>query len=511
MTKKSILPFIILALGISLSCSAQITVIQDITCNGQSNGAIIASPAGWGTAPYSYLWNTTDTTQALHNLPAGNYTVTITDNLGTDSICSLTLSQPDPIIVTVILLTPSDCDGHNNGAINVAVIGGIPPYTFQWREITSDSIYNTQNLSNIRGGNYQLTLTDTWGCVKITNVIVPNLAFVPVSFIIDSFVCNGLTGSVMMQADSAAPGNFFTYSWSSPYNTGTFTSTNLIFGTSTSFLAGTYLITTIENATGCANYSNVIIDQTATPLVVSETVVHNMCFGDMAGSITLVATGGMPLPDYQCAWTGPGGFTSVAFSIAGLSSGNYIYTVDDDSACTFSGTVLIEPSMPIQGVITLIGVTCEEGQYGQAVASFSGGSGLLNYLWSSGETTPDLTLPYPGTFILTITDGLGCQAIDSVTVMDGQEICLLIPNMVTANGDAINDVFTVKGACDLDEFLMVIYNSEGENVFSSADCNATWDPLSDTKTASNTVFYYYIRVSKGGQVYEYKNSININY
>jgi hypothetical protein len=245
--------------------------------------------------------------------------------------------------------------------------------------------------------------------------------------------------------------------------------------------------------------------------VVSETVVHNMCFGDMAGSITLVATGGMPLPDYQCAWTGPGGFTSVAFSIAGLSSGNYIYTVDDDSAWTFSGTVLIEPSMPIQGVITLIGVTCEEGQYGQAVASFSGGSGLLNYLWSSGETTPDLTLPYPGTFILTITDGLGCQAIDSVTVMDGQEICLLIPNMVTANGDGINDVFTVKGACDLDEFLMVIYNSEGGNVFSSIDCNATWDPLSDTKTASNTVFYYYIRVSKGGQVYEYKNSININY
>ena len=493
------------------TAKAQILVLHDIPCTGQNSGALIAAPAGWGTSPYRYLWNTGDTTQVVHNLVAGIYSVIITDSLGADSTFAFTLSAPDSLRLNIVSITPSDCDGHNNGAAAVAANGGIAPYTFQWNELSTDSVYTGAAVGPVRGGNYKVVVMDSWGCISDTLLVIPNLAVVPVSFVIDSFVCNGLTGSVRVQADNAAAGNYFTYSWTTPFVTENFTTNDSVFYDSGNFLAGSYLITTTELATGCANYSMVTIGQTAAPLVVSSTVIHNQCYSDLIGSISLAATGGLPLPDYECIWTGPAGFTSTSFSIAGLASGDYVYTVSDDSACSISGTIRIEPFVPLQGHVSLNGVSCDEGVYGQAAASFSGGSGILNYLWSNGETTPMINLSTPGTFFLTVTDSRGCQLIDSVTVSDGQEICLIIPNMITPNGDGFNDVLKIGGACDMDDYLLKIFTSEGEEVFTTTDCKAEWNPLDEYKFAASVVLYIYIHIDKGGKSMEYKKSLNINF
>ncbi len=497
--------------GMSSRVNAQIQVLHDIPCYGQNTGALIAAPANWGTAPYTFVWSTSDTTQAIHDLFAGTYGLTITDSLGVDSTFVLTLGSPDSLAMALASVLSSDCDGHNNGAVNITATGGVAPYTFVWTAVDFDSIYTTQNIAGVRGGDYVVRITDTWGCTADMNVNIPNLAVVPVSFVIDSFVCNGLMGSMMVQADNAGVGSYYNYSWNTPFDTISITSTDTSFNASGNFLAGTYIVTTLELATGCANYAQILINQSATPLVVSQAVVHNQCFSDMIGSITLAATGGDPLPDYHCIWTGPGGFTSTAFTITGLVSGDYAYVVSDDSACNLAGTVRVEPFVPLQGSVSLTGVSCDEGLYGQALATYSGGSGILNYLWSSGENTAAVSLTAPGTYILTVTDSRGCAMTDSVTVSEGQEICLLIPNMITANGDGFNDVFKIGGACDMDEFTATIYTNEGTQVFSSTDCNMSWDPLASDKTASGTVFYVYLRISKGGRVVEYKNSLNVNY
>jgi len=511
MNKHLTLIFLAIVMAVSFRSAAQIQILNDITCNGHSTGTLMATPGGWGTAPYYYLWSTADTSQIVHNLPAGTYSLTITDSLFIDSVFFVTLSQPAAIDINPAVVTPSDCDGHNNGAVSITVTGGVGPYSFLWTETQTDSVYTTQNISNVRGGNYMLNITDTWGCTNTFNIPIANIRDIPVGFVIDSFVCNGLLGTVEVQADSADSLNYFTYNWSTPYNSSSFTSNDSVFSASTSFLAGTYLITTVENLTGCANYSWIVIDQTPAPLVVTETVVHNQCFGDLTGSIALTPTGGLALPDYHVVWSGPLGFTSVAFSVGALTSGDYNYTVSDDSACSFSGTVRIEPLMPLQGSISLTGVSCVEGQYGTAVANFSGGSGLLSYLWSDNENTTSIPLLAPGTYSVSVTDSRGCQRTDSVKVHDGQEICLFIPNMVTANGDGFNDVFRIDGACIMDEFYIALYTPDGKNVFHSNNCNFAWDPLAYLETSSGSVYYYYIRVSNGGTTVEYKNSLNINY
>lgn len=491
--------------------SAQINVLHDIQCNGANTGALIASPSGWGTAPYSFVWSTTATTQSVHDLTAGTYFVTITDNLGSDSVFSALLTEPTAVLITPGAVTPSDCDGHNNGSAAASASGGVAPYTYRWQELTSDSLYYTASIGPVRGGTYLITATDIWGCFDTALMVIPNLWSVPVSFTIDSFVCNGLLGAMSVRADSADSANYYTYTWSSKYSSNTFLTNDSVFSTGGSFPAGEYLITTWEMATGCANYSWIIIDQTDAPLVVTESAVHNQCYGDNTGTVTLFPTGGLPLPGYHCVWSGPDGFASTAFTIGGLASGDYSYVVTDDSACSFSGTVRIEPLMPLQGALTLTGVSCDEGRYGEAVANFSGGSGMLSYLWSGGETTTSVPLIAPGLYSVTVTDMRGCVISDSVAVDEGDEICLYIPNMVTANGDSYNDIFRVEGACEMDEFTVTIFTADGKEVFTSEDCSFNWNPLDYRKSPAGTVFYYYIRVAHGARVAEYKNSINVNY
>ncbi|MCX6200092.1 MAG: PKD domain-containing protein [Bacteroidetes bacterium] len=65
---------------------------------GNSDGSVTANPSG-GSGPYTYLWNTGSQLQTLLNIPAGTYTVTVTDNAGCSKVSSITISSPNGIAI----------------------------------------------------------------------------------------------------------------------------------------------------------------------------------------------------------------------------------------------------------------------------------------------------------------------------------------------------------------------------------------------------------------------------
>ena len=85
----------------------------DVSCAGQTNGSIDISTTG-GTAPISYLWNTTATTQDLSNLSVGTYSVTATDVNGCTDDIQVSIIQI-PSIVTSTIVTNVLCNGQSNG------------------------------------------------------------------------------------------------------------------------------------------------------------------------------------------------------------------------------------------------------------------------------------------------------------------------------------------------------------------------------------------------------------
>ncbi|HRF40320.1 MAG TPA: SprB repeat-containing protein, partial [Saprospiraceae bacterium] len=83
-------------------------------CVGASTGTLTASATG-GTAPYSYLWNTGATTPAIANLPAGTYSVTVTDLEGCTATGSYTFFQA-PVLEVTIAGSTVVCGQENGGA-----------------------------------------------------------------------------------------------------------------------------------------------------------------------------------------------------------------------------------------------------------------------------------------------------------------------------------------------------------------------------------------------------------
>lgn len=77
--------------SVSDASSVAVTFSTTNPTQGNSDGAITANPTG-GTSPYTYNWSNGSQNQTITNLPAGTYTVTITDNTGCTKVSSTTIA-----------------------------------------------------------------------------------------------------------------------------------------------------------------------------------------------------------------------------------------------------------------------------------------------------------------------------------------------------------------------------------------------------------------------------------
>jgi len=148
---------------------------------GNSNGVIIATVNG-GTFPYSYQWDDANnqTNAAAVNLPAGQYTVNVTDNNGCIYSEMEEIFSSDSILIASIVAS-SSCNTTADGSIEIAVTGGISPYTLEW-----DSGDTTLIIENTPAGIYSLQVTDAAGCILNESITVAaessNCLIIPTAF-----------------------------------------------------------------------------------------------------------------------------------------------------------------------------------------------------------------------------------------------------------------------------------------------------------------------------------------
>ncbi len=134
------------------------TDVTNVLCNGGSDGDIDLTVSG-GTPGYTYLWSYQGrTTEDLINVPAGTYTVTITDAAGCKKIVSATIAQPTSLSLSATV-TDVACNGGSNGAINLMIAGGTPDYTFLW-----SNGQTSEDVNGLTAGTYTVTVTDDHGC-----------------------------------------------------------------------------------------------------------------------------------------------------------------------------------------------------------------------------------------------------------------------------------------------------------------------------------------------------------
>ncbi|MDP1726914.1 MAG: gliding motility-associated C-terminal domain-containing protein [Bacteroidota bacterium] len=175
--------FIVINTRDSLSVNAIFTT--DLKCYGDSNGSVGIIVQG-GYPPYNISWNTVpvQTGNIAINLKAGIYMATITDTSNKSIAVSVTINEPLPLSA-VNSNTEPKCYGNFNGSININVNGGTPPYTYFWN---TGSIM--KDLANISSGNYNVTITDSNGCILQKSVTLSEPAPLSISAVtIKDVVC----------------------------------------------------------------------------------------------------------------------------------------------------------------------------------------------------------------------------------------------------------------------------------------------------------------------------------
>lgn len=477
---------------------ALVDSVSNILCNGGTTGGIYISVTG-GTAPYSYLWSTGDTTQDITGITAGTFTVAIVDSKGCSTAAGATISQPLPLFLSIASYQNLNCFNDSSGAIDVTVSGGVPPYSFAWSEGSiSEDIYG------LDAGAYSVTVTDANGCVQSISQTLTEPTLISTSVTAVNVTCAGAqNGSVDLTVSGGTPG--YNYLWSNGLTTqdlngvggGTYTVvvtdskgcnavntatvneglplsviatvTNILCNGNTNgaiditvsggatpytyawsngsanedlnnLSAGVYTVT-VTDANGCSATASYTITQPAALTVVLAGHADVSCFGGNNGSIDINVYGGTPL--YTYSWSN----AAVSEDLNGLVTGTYTVTVNDANACsaTFS-TTITQPAV-LALTLSKTDVTCPGAANGSVDLSVSGGVSPYTYLWNNGTTTQDLSSITGGSYTVIVTDANACTAAATIVVNEG--LPLVITGVVTnvlCNGNATGGVdITVTG------------------------------------------------------------------
>jgi gliding motility-associated-like protein len=132
--------------------------VQAVLCHADRNGSVQVTGHTGINPIQSYTWSTGGTDTSLTDLPAGSYSVTLTDDKGCTGSETVLVSEPAPL--TVQLNTKElVCAGDTNGNIEAVPTGGTPTYEYLW---SNNQV--GQTISQLSAGVYNLTLTDANGC-----------------------------------------------------------------------------------------------------------------------------------------------------------------------------------------------------------------------------------------------------------------------------------------------------------------------------------------------------------
>ncbi|MBK8192267.1 MAG: SprB repeat-containing protein [Lewinellaceae bacterium] len=120
-----------------------------------------------------------------------------------------------------------------------------------------------------------------------------------------------------------------------------------------------------------------------------------------------------------------------------MIASTYTVTVTDANGCTKTTSATVTQPTALALSTTQTNVLCNGASTGAINLTVTGGSPTYTYLWSSGQTTEDLTDRAAGTYTVTVTDANGCTKTTSATITQPTPIVLsTVVTNVLCNGVA---------------------------------------------------------------------------
>ncbi len=306
----------------------EIVVTQPISCYGSKDGELTAI-VNEGALPFTFDWNTGNDTQSIDELFAGTYFVEVIDNWGCIGHDTLTLTQPESIILDFITQDVLCRDG-NSGWAQAIASGGNGNFSYAW-----DAQFYGNPYTNLSKGYYSVVATDQEGCNGMGTVYIdePDSSIYALAEVRD-VTCYGYNnGRAIAQGfGGQAP---YHYMWYGPGNDTIYQQQ-----TGATLFPGNYnLVVTDDN--GC-RYDSIIKIRQPSPIYIDMVGYGSpSCNGLEDGYIELDSiTGGTP--PYTIFINGAGiSWTQQNPYIDSIPAGHYIVNVYDVNQCLQNNDAVI--------------------------------------------------------------------------------------------------------------------------------------------------------------------------
>jgi len=335
---------------------------------------------------------------------------------------SLLSLSAQPLAIINIITTPASCSDAADGTISFEISGGTAPFEWYIYEgvgfpVDFGGPTPSRFITSVGRRKYSTYLigvkdADGTSVTMATSVGGPDPMLIT-SYISSDITCNSVndgTITVTATGESGTP----LYDLTGPVSQGNST------GIFTSLPGGVYTVTARDGGT-CTSTDVTPPMTIVNPPVLDVTInlVTNVnCNGESTGTIEITPTGGTP--GYSFFWTGPNGFTATTEDISGLAIGDYNLNLSDANSCNrfFPALVTIIENPPITASFVTTGLNCGmplPSNDGAIDATVSGGSPGYSFSWSGpngfSATTEDVTGLEPGSYVLEVTDNLGCVEV----------------------------------------------------------------------------------------------------
>ncbi|MBL4658605.1 MAG: SprB repeat-containing protein, partial [Flavobacteriales bacterium] len=347
------------------------------------------------------------------DLRVASYTFAVPDSLTRPR---LMLHIGAPISKTTVSVA---CNGGTDG---MAIAGGqgTGPWSYVWVDNIGDTIKNTANVNaadtlTAIAGDYTVYVTSTGGmCLSMADTFQITQPSTLGANLVSSqdVTCFGNNDGAI---DISVNGGTLPYAFS--WSSGQFTED--IGGLDT----GTY-VATITDGNNCVTTQSVSITEPAELLSTGNTT-DVTCFGDANGAVDVTTAGGTA--PYAFSWsTG-----DTLEDLTNVGPASYTLNVTDASGCVTTEVFNVtEPTVLVSSVTATQDLSCFGAADGSIDVSVTGGSVPYAYLWTSGQTSGNISGIAAGAYTLNVTDANGCTSTVSSTINE--------PTQIVANGTTVD-------------------------------------------------------------------------
>lgn len=376
------------------------TASRNVVCGFQSSALVNVYS---GVPSYTYSWSSGQTTNKITDIPAGGYTVSVTDGTGA-CINTAVFNIKSSTTVSATFTSSPACVGTPVNFINT----GTPPgsgITYNW-EVSPLTPANVSGQTTdfsytfLTAGTYSVKHTVYSGScnVSVVNIITVVNCTGPKITATGSSVCPGSCATVTSSGSGGS--GTYTYSWSNGATTQNIAPCPVS--------ATTYTVT-VKDAGGNTSTSTAVV--TINPdIVVTASATNITCNGSANGSVLATVTGGSPSFTYN--WSS-GATTS---QISNLTPQIYAVTVTDSKGCvaTTTAAIISPPVLSGQyakGTASCTGCGCKEW----IMLNATGGTSPYSYTWPDGYTNRYKNRLCPNAYLVNIKDKNGCSVNVNLT------------------------------------------------------------------------------------------------